>query len=352
MAKTLTAPPLPEFPVATNGAYQTDPQWEPAWEATPEPMPHPLSSLPLLPPHAPEPTPEVLLSERALCLALSLSKPGNHRKLSASLVEVDADKELISAQKKLLSSEHLKTIEHYDGEIRRFLYNTCLPSLFKEGIYLVPIVLIEEVDAKLTAFDAKRRQLVSAFLEVYPALIEDAKTHLRAAFNEKDYPPVERVERAFRMDWRFVAFSVPGTLQTVSQELFRKEQEKAANAWTETLEEVRTLLRTHLAELVQHMVERLSGTGKDGKPKVFKNTLVTNMTAFLNAFDARNLTDDKELADIVTQAKELLNGVDAQTLRTSQALRTSLRDGFCTLQGTLDTLVISRPSRAFSFADE
>lgn len=110
MAKTLTAPPLPEFPVATNGAYQTDPQWEPAWEATPEPMPHPLSSLPLLPPHAPEPTPEVLLSERALCLALSLSKPGNHRKLSASLVEVDADKELISAQKKLLSSEHLKTI--------------------------------------------------------------------------------------------------------------------------------------------------------------------------------------------------------------------------------------------------
>lgn len=352
MAKTLTASAPPDIPVETNGAHKPETKLESVLEPAPELMPRPLPSPPLIPPSPPEPTPEALLSERAICLALSLRKPGNHRKLSASLVEVDADKDLISAQKTLLSSEHLKTIEHYDGEIRRYMYNTCLPSLFKDGIYLVPIALVEEVEAKLTAFDDKRKQLVAAFLEAYPSLIEDAKTRLRAAYNHSDYPPVERLEMAFRMDWRFVAFSVPGTLKTVSKELFRKEQEKAANVWAETMEEVRTLLRTHLAELVRHMVERLSGTGKDGKPKVFKNTLVTNMTEFLNAFDARNLTDDNELANIVTRTRELLNGVDAQTLRNSQALRNSLRDGFCTLQGTLDTLVIARPARAFSFTDE
>jgi hypothetical protein len=334
MTKTLTAPPPQDTAIEQNGAHKPEPTSEP------------------IPITSPASTPESLLSEKAICLALSLRKPGNHRKLSASLVEVDADKDLISAQKMLLSSEHLKTIDHYDGEIRRFLYNTCLPSLFKDGIYLVPIALIEEVEAKLTAFADKRKQLVAAFLDAYPALIEDAKTRLRAAFNSGDYPLTERLEMSFRMDWRFVAFSVPGTLKTVSRELFRKEQEKAANAWAETMEEVRTLLRTHMAELVKHMVERLSGTGKDGKPKVFKNTLVTNLTEFLNAFDTRNLTDDQELSHIVTRARELLSGVDAQTLRTSQALRNSLRDGFCTLQGTLDTLVIARPSRAFSFTDE
>ena len=317
MTATLKAPP-PETPAESNGAT----------------------------------TPETPLSDRAICLALSLRKPGNHRKLSASLLEVDADKESISAQKMLLSSDHLKTIDHYDGEIRKFLYTRCLPSLFKDGVYMVPTVLIEEVEAKLTAFSEKRSQLVAAFLEAYPTLAQEAETRLRAAYNPSDYPPVERLEMAFRMDWRYVAFSVPGALKTVSRELFRKEQQKAANQWQEAMEEIRALLRTHLAEMVNHMTERLSGSGKEGKPKIFKNTLVTNMTEFLDCFEARNLTDDKELSDCVKRARELLSGVDAQTLRTSAALRESLRNGFCSLQGTLDSLVISRPSRAFSFEEE
>jgi hypothetical protein len=345
MNKTATAPPEEKTAVQQNGKSQPEPI---RIELLPSSLPPEESPLPV-PPTEPA---ETGWGEKAVCLALSLRKPGNSRKLSASLVEVDADKELISAQKTLLSSEHLKTIEHYDGEIRRYLYSHCLPSLFKDGVYLVPLALIEEVEQKLNAFADNRQKLVAAFLEVYPALIEDAKTRLRAAFNPNDYPPAERLEKLFRMEWRYVAFSVPGTLRTVSKELFKKEQEKAANAWAETLEEVRTLLRTHMAELVGHMVDRLSGTDDKGKPKVFKNTLVSNMTEFLNSFDARNLTDDAELAQIVGKARQLLSGVDAQTLRTSQALRSSLRDGFCALQGSLDTLITVRPSRAFSFTEE
>ena len=296
--------------------------------------------------------PDNPLFEKAICLAVSLRKPGNHRKLSASLVDVDADKDLISAQKTLLSCEHLKTIDHYDGEIRRYLYTRCLPSLFKEGVYLVPIGLVEEVEAKLTAFADKRKQLVSAFLEAYPALIDEAQKRLRAAFNATDYPSVERIGQCFRMEWRYIAFSVPGTLKTVSREMFRKEQEKAERQWQEALEEVRTLLRTHMAELVQHMVGRLSESDKSGKPKVFKNTLVTNMTEFLDTFDARNLTDDTELSEVVAKARTLLSGVDAQTLRTSTALRASLHEGFSNLKGRLDTLIVSKPTRAISFEEE
>ena len=91
-------------------------------------------------------------SREAVCLVLSLRKIGNRKKLPSSLVEVDADMDLISAQKTLLSSEQLKAISHYDGEIRRYLYCRCLPSLFMSGVYLVPIALIEEVEAKLSSF--------------------------------------------------------------------------------------------------------------------------------------------------------------------------------------------------------
>ena len=305
-----------------------------------------------IPPPAMPATTTPDLFEKAICLAVSLRKPGNRRKLSASLVDVDADKDLISAQKILLSCEHLKTIAHYDGEIRRYLYTRCLPSLFKEGVYLVPLGMVEEVEAKLNAFADTRKQLVGAFVTAYPSLIEEAQKRLRAAFNSSDYPSTERMEANFRMEWRYIAFSVPGTLKTVSHEMFRKEQEKAQRQWAEALDEVRALLRTHLSELVQHLVDRLSGNDKGAKPKVFKNTLVTNMTEFLETFDARNLTDDSELASVVKRAKDLLSGVDAQTLRTSTALRASLHEGFSNLKGTLDTLVVSKPTRAISFEEE
>ena len=292
------------------------------------------------------------LFEKAVCLVLSLRKPGNRRKLPASLVEVDADKDLICAQKTLLASEQLKAIAHYDGEIRRYLYSRCLPSLFMAGVYLVPIALVEEVEAKLATFSTTRDHLVDAFIDAYPTLVENARGRLRAAFSEKDYLSGEHLKLSFKMEWRYVAFSVPGSLQTISTELFHKEQEKASQQWQEALEEVRGLLRTHLAEMVHHLVDRLSKPSADGKPKVFKNTLVTNLTTFLDTFDARNLTDDTELAEVVATARGLLGGIDAQTLRTSDALRSSLCQGFSGLKSTLDSLVIAKPIRAFSFEEE
>jgi hypothetical protein len=295
-----------------------------------------------------ETPPTAGLFEKAVCLVLSLKKPGNRRRLPSSLVEVDADKDLISAQKTLLSSEDLKAVEHYDGEIRRWLYTRCLPSLFMSSVYLVPIVLVDEVEGKRASFAATRDRLVDAFIDAYPARVEDAKVRLRAAFCARDYPSPEHLRRSFKMEWRYVAFSVPGSLQHISRELFHSEQEKAARQWQEALEEVRALLRTNMAELVHHLVDRLK-PAIDGKPKVFKNTLVTNLTSFLETFDARNLTEDSELAEVVSNARGLLRGIDAQTLRSSEALRSSLAAGFSDLQGTLNNLVVAKPMRAFSF---
>lgn len=292
------------------------------------------------------------LFEKAVCLVLSQHKLGNRRKVPNALVEVDADKDLISAQKILISSAELKAIDTFDGEVRRFLSSRCLPALFAAGTYLVPIALVEEVDAKLVEFAATRRQLVDDFIVVYPDLVEEAKIRLRSAFSFKDYVCPEDLKTAFKMEWRYVAFSVPGRLEAISSHLFHKEQEKAASQWQEALDEVRTLLRSHLADLVHHLVDRLSAPGEGGKPRIFKNTLVTNLTEFLDTFNARNLTDDAELADVVTRARRLISGVDTQTLRNSQDLRTSLCTGFTGLQATLDGLVVTEPTRAFSFNEE
>ena len=62
--------------------------------------------------------------------------------------------------------------------------------------------------------------------------------------------------------------------------------------------------------------ERLKD-GADGKPLKFKQSTVSNLVEFLWHFSFRNVTDDRQLQDLVGRARDLLQGVAADDLRTS-----------------------------------
>ena len=48
--------------------------------------------------------------------------------------------------------------------------------------------LVEDVEARLALFATTRGQLVDAFIDAYPARLEDARTRPRPAFRAKDHP--------------------------------------------------------------------------------------------------------------------------------------------------------------------
>ena len=94
----------------------------------------------------------------------------------------------------------------------------------------------------------------------------------------------------------------------------------------EASSEIQTVLRESMAKLVQHMADRLK-EGPDGKPLRFKETTVSNLIEYLANFEFRNVTDDGELQTLVAQARELLNGVDSDDLRTTGDLRSRVQQG-------------------------
>ncbi len=145
--------------------------------------------------------PGVDLAKKTVCIKMRLSTMGNIRKVSTSQIEADADKDLLRVSKHLLDSAELKAIGRFDGEIRRFLYNICLP--FEIGIHLLPIAALETVEDRLRKFVEDRQALVTAFLSVYPGLCQDAGKRLRGLYNPADYPPVDEVSREFaeRLAW-------------------------------------------------------------------------------------------------------------------------------------------------------
>ena len=290
------------------------------------------------------------LFDRAVCLSLAMGCLGTRRKVAATSIQVDADKDMLHVSKAILESEELDAIKTFDGEMRVWLAKRALPSPFRRGTYLIPLDLVEQVDGKIVEYQEKRRFLTDAFLAAYDQSVESAKKRLNGLFNAADYPGADKVRAAFYVDVRYLAFGVPEKLEGIRKDLFEREKAKAETQWREASDEVRQALRAGLADVVDHMVERLQGNG-DGKPKVFRDTLVENMSEYLELFDPRNITDDIQLAQLVGRCKNVLDGVDADALRASDAIRAKVKSGMQEVQAVLDTMVIDRPARRIVLED-
>src|SRR5438093_9939718 len=243
--------------------------------------------------------PGIDLAKKTVCIKVRLSMMGNTRKVSTAQIEADADKDLLRVSKQLMDSEELKAISRFDGEIRRYLYNICLP--FEIGIHLLPIAALQTVEQRLREFAEDRRQLVNAFLAAYPSLCQEAAKRLRGLYNPADYPPVDDVAREFGLSWQYVSFGVPDQLKGISQEVWEQERDKAAQRMAEASSEIQQVLRQSMADLVAHMAERRKD-GADGKPLKFKQSTVSNLVEFLSNCSFRNVTHDHELQDLVRRA--------------------------------------------------
>ena len=197
------------------------------------------------------------LAKKTVFIKVHLGLLGNSRKVSSSQVEVDADKALILVTKRLLASPELQAIRTLDGDVRRFLYDTCLP--FEVGIHLLPLGLLETVDEKLREFREKRSVLVKVFLDAYPRMCQEAAGRLRTLHNPADYPPADEVRSRFTFSWQYVSYGVPEQLREISARMFQTERDKAVQAMSEACAEVQQVMRASLLELVSHLRDRLRG---------------------------------------------------------------------------------------------
>jgi hypothetical protein len=294
-------------------------------------------------------TPDRDLSQTTLCLKLQIGGIGDRRKISSAQVDVDADKRLISVSKKLLDAAELDEIRRFDNEVRHFVYQTCLP--YDPGIHLISYEAVEPVEEKLLQAQSERPALVETFLNVYPQLCRRISARLRVLYNPADYPPVDFVRSKFTFTWQYLRFGTPGELNEISPRIFAREREKAAQKMAEATLEIQQLLRTTLAEMVAGLRDRLTDNG-DGKRRQLRDAAVRNLKEFLSTFNIRNVTDDRELSELVNRARGLLDGVDAEVIRNTDTLRERIRTGMGEISSRLDTMIIDRPARKFRFPIE
>lgn len=284
------------------------------------------------------------IDERSICLVVELSRLGNRRKVSTSQVTAgDADTKMINVSKRLLDSTRLKAIEQKDAEIRQYLYRKALPSLFKQGVYRIPIPNIERDESYLRQAMEERASMVEAFVAEYENDKAEAAERLRNIYNPMDYPDVNDVRASFKMRWRWINFSTPNVIQQISAQMWENERMKAQMELQEAANEIRDVLRMGMKELVDHMYDRLSGN------RIFRDSMVKNMREFLEDFSSRNITDDNELQNLVGQARQLLDGVDPEALRRNETVKETVTEGMGRIRQCLDEMLQARPDRAITF---
>lgn len=291
------------------------------------------------------------IQQDSVMLYLSMGRLRTRRKINSNAVTSDIDVNLLHVSKDIMESPELKAIGEHDTEIKTWVRARCLPSPFKKkGILILPVRLIAEVANRIEESRLARIPLIEQFLEMYEQRKEEAKPKLGSGFNEQDYPAIEKVREAFTFEFQMWELSAPGQLAAVNRDLYQRELVKMQNMWSEASHQVSAVLLQEFRKLSAHMADKLAPT-EDGKAKIFRDTTVTNLTAWLDLFQVRNLGDDQELVAAVDKARQAIQGIKPDTIRNSDSLREQLAQDFAAITEQVDAALINRPVRAIDLEE-
>jgi len=296
--------------------------------------------------------------ENAIGISITSHTWGIRRKVQRDEVHVQGpdgasvDKEVLSLTKRLLKSSQYDAICTADRRIRDELEKVAVPSQLRRGTYLIPIALLDDVDAKIEAYRQGRVELIEAFIAAYDQAKKEAEKKLGPLYKAHQYPPSEDIRACFAVEVDYIAFGLPAKLESVSEKIYRRESARVQAKMEEAAVAIRGAARAGLQQLVSSMADTLTGRTASGASKRLRDEAIEHLNEWLDAFKFKNLTGDAELEDVVEKARKLMQRVDGETLRSDKAMRASVGAEFARLAQATTKLVEEIPRRKFSFDDD
>ena len=254
-----------------------------------------------------------------------------------------AESDCVSAAKKILDTRHpaFKTVSSVRGRVVA-LWRSMSLAYPEPGVRLIRQDDIQDFEGRMTALCADLEEAVAALDEQYVELRSAARLRLGSLYNSLDYP--DSLRGLFSVEWDYPSFEPPSYLRQLSPELYQQECARIQGRFDEAVRLAEEAFSSELAKLVSHLTERLTGL-EDGKPKIFRDSAVENLTQFFERFRHLNVRSSVELDQLVSQCQEAVRGIDPQKLRDSRSLRAAVATDLVEVQVALDQFLIDRPRR-------
>ena len=274
---------------------------------------------------------------------MGVRKSLNQEQKSQAADTFGAAGDYVSAAKKLLDTGHpaFKAVTAVRHRILSLFKGMSLPYP-EPGIRLIRQDDIAAFDVQMQALKSELGEAVERLDEHFAELRSAARQRLGSLYDDGDYP--ESLLGLFDVEWDFPAFEPPDYLRQLSPELYQQECQRVQARFDEAVRLAEEAFTDELAKLVSHLTERLAGND-DGKPKVFRDSAIENLTEFFDRFRHLNLRSDAQLDELVEQAQRVVRGVQPQQLRDNQQFRQHVATELSTVQSALDGLLIDRPRR-------
>ena len=288
------------------------------------------------------------LQAETTAVRLHIRWPGTRKSLSRDQKHLaagafDADSRTLSAAKRLFDTSHpsFRAVSAIKTKAGSLWKGMTLPYI-EPGVRLLRRGDVSEFDDRMNTIRSELTEAVKELDRCYSELVDQARAQLGHLFDPADYSV--SMSEQFAIAWDFPSVTPPAYLRTVSPELYQQECERMQARFTEAVELAEQTFAEELSQLVSHLAERLSGS-IDGKPKVFRDSAIANLTEFFDRFEHLNIRSNDDLDSLVENARQVIQGVAPQDLRNRSSLREQVARSLTEVETSLDQLMENRPRR-------
>ena len=274
---------------------------------------------------------------------LGTSKTLSAEQKSQAAESFGADGQSISAGKKLIDTKHeaYKSLTSLKSQVCSYWKDNSLPYP-EPGIRLIRQDRVEDFNAKLVEYQGQLETCVRDLENHYSEIVETARQRLGSLFDYTDYP--SSLTDEFEVTWDFPTVEPPDYLRRLNPELFEEQSRRVSQRFERAVELAEQAFMEELDRLVNHLAERLSGD-EDGRPRVFRDTAITNLREFFQRFRDLNIGSSEQLDELVSRCEQVMEGVQPSGLRNNEEIRRNLSTNLAAVQSSLDQLMVDRPRR-------
>ena len=292
-------------------------------------------------------------------MSIQLESPNHVVSLATSAVLVNAEVSVWSATKqdRVISNEvtTAKKADHSAGRYvknlladdpthkqllnyRQTVYNWLRRNTYdwNGSLRLLPVINLPKFKTEFHQHEKSYFALRDAFLDRYPTIVSNMAFKQGDMFDRSEYPSVDQIKDKFRIrlyvsevpmsDYRCaiaedLAEDLKLTYQRqINDEIVPQVMEEISHQFMEVMESI-----SHCCG-VDEISTSSDGEVKTKKRKIYEGT-IEKARALCETFRGFNLTNDAELQKVSESLKNVLNGVVAEDLRESDAVRESVKSG-------------------------
>ncbi|WP_164104570.1 hypothetical protein [Candidatus Laterigemmans baculatus] len=288
------------------------------------------------------------LKSETTAVRLHIRWPGVRKTLSQHQRQVaadafEADTKSVSAAKKLLDTSHpaFKAVTAVRSQAVAYWRGSTLPYI-EPGVRLLRRQDVPAFDVHMASVRIELQEAVAELDRCYGELVDQARQRLGDLFDASDYPP--SLSELFAIEWDYPSVEPPEYLRSVSPQLYEAECQRVRSRFEEAVQMAEQAFADELSQLVTHLADRLTGE-VDGKPKVFRDSAVTNLNEFFDRFQRLNVRSNDQLDQLVEQARSVIRGVGPQDLRDRDRLRQQVAQELTRVEASLEGWMTDRPRR-------